>query len=92
MEMMDEGPHAINYQKSFLDKNINKDDLPATKECEKEDIPINTNFEGGQYSIQNEDLITLSTIIVTSQLRKKRNQVVRLKNEVQELKTIREGY
>jgi len=35
MEMIDEGPLAINDQEVSPDNNINKNDLPTAKVCEK---------------------------------------------------------
>jgi hypothetical protein len=68
--------------------NISRDDFPATKECENKDIPTNINLEAGQPLMPEDDLLTLSNFMMTSLLRKREDQIRRLKNEMKELKTL----
>jgi hypothetical protein len=88
MEIMDGGPPSVNEQKA-------SPNIVSTRMfflqlwIVKNKIHLQTlDNERGQPSIPNEDLLPLSTFIITSQLRKKKDQVMKLKNEVRELKIL----
>jgi hypothetical protein len=52
------------------------------------DIPANTNPEAGQPLMPEDDLLTLSNFMMTSLLRKREDQITKLKNEMQEMKIL----
>jgi hypothetical protein len=85
IEMMEGGPYYVNNKEFYPTNSINKEELPTYMYFEKKDIPKNTNNVGYEPSKPNEYSVTLSTLIVTSQLKKNKEQVMKLKNEVQEL-------
>jgi len=88
IEMMEDGPSSVNNKEASPTNSIKKGELPTTMDCEEKGIPTNTGDEKGEYSIQNKDLVTLSTLIITSQLKKKKEHVMRLKSVVQKLQVL----
>jgi hypothetical protein len=83
----DEDPPSIKDEVMSQNNNINQNGMPTTMDCQK-DMPTNTNYEEGHPSILEDDLLTLSNFMMTSLLRKREDQITRLKNDMHELKTL----
>jgi hypothetical protein len=87
-EMVGEEPPVSNDTQVLPEINISGNDLPATKGSVNKDIPANTNPEAGQPLMPEDDLLTVSNFMMTSLLRRRENQITKLKNEMQEMKIV----
>jgi hypothetical protein len=81
-------PSSVNNKELSPTNSINNRELPPTMDFERKGLPTSTNTEKVEPSIPKEELVTLSTLIITSQLKKKKEQVMRLKSEIQELQVL----
>jgi hypothetical protein len=81
-------PSFVNNKEVSPTNSINKRDLPSTMDFEGNGLPTYTSNEKVEPSIPKEELVTRSTLIITSQLNKKKEQVMRLKSDIQEIEVL----